>query len=554
MELTTKKRKVDSGKIGPYTFEEFLSRATDFHGYAAPGLVIGGYMVDFAMGCLPEGTLFEALVETGKCLPDAVQLLTPCSTGNGRMKVVNWGLYALSLYDKFTGEGARVHVDPARLKDWPEIEAWLLKRKPKPEQDSGRLMAEIRAAGAGICGAKTIRVSERLLGKHAMEAISLCPACGEAYPSHDGSLCRKCQGEDLYLEEADRAVIRKKPTLTAIPVLDAVGKRALHDMTRIVPGVSKGPAFQAGQEIAVGDICRLQQMGRSRIYVDEAVETGGWWLHENEAVERFAEVMAGQGITYALPPREGKINFLADRHGLLVIDVSRLEGFNLVPNVMCATRQNYTVVEKGKELAGCRALPLYLARTDFEKAMAVLGEVPLFQVLPMRRARVGILVTGTEVFQGLIEDKFAPIIQDKVEKLGCHVVGSSIVPDDRGTIRQSIGRLLESGADLIITTAGLSVDPDDLTLEGLRDAGAKDMLYGAPMLPGAMTLLARIGNTQLMGVPACALLFKTTSFDLLLPRMLAGVPVTRSDLAKMAEGGFCLNCRACTYPNCTFGK
>jgi formylmethanofuran dehydrogenase subunit E len=172
----------------------------------------------------------------------------------------------------------------------------------------------------------------------------------------------------------------------------------------------------------------------------------------------------------------------------------------------------------------------------------------------MRKARVGILVTGTEVFKGLIEDKFIPIIRNKVEKLGCRVVETDIAPDERKAISQSAERLLAAGADLIVTTAGLSVDPDDLTLDGLLDAGAEDFIYGAPILPGAMTMLARIGRTQIIGVPACALFYKKTSFDLLLPRLLAGIKITRLDLAEMADGGFCLNCKSCTFPKCPFGK
>jgi len=445
-------------------------------------------------------------------------------------------------------------VDPDRLDDWPEIRAWFLKLKPKPEQDSERLMAEIRRAGAGICASAPVQVSPRLLGKSHMDAVSLCALCGEAYPAADGSICRKCQGEELYVRGAGGAEYSERPALAAVPVQDAVGRRALHDMTRIVPGMSKGPAFQAGQEITAGDLCRLQQMGRSRVYVDEGDGPGESWLHENDAVEGFAEKMAGEGISYALPPREGKINFAAGRDGLFLLDADLLARFNLVPDVMCAARQNYTVVEKGKEVAGCRAIPLYLGRGHFEKAMSVLGRGPLLRVVPMREARVGILVTGTEVFTGLVEDKFAPIIRNKVEALRCRIAGTELVPDDRGRIASSALRLMEAGADLIITTAGLSVDPDDVTLDGLRDAGARDLLYGAPILPGAMTMIGRIGSAQLMGVPACALYFKTTSFDLLLPRLLAGVEITRLDLARMAEGGFCLGCRTCTFPKCPFGK
>jgi formylmethanofuran dehydrogenase subunit E len=188
------------------------------------------------------------------------------------------------------------------------------------------------------------------------------------------------------------------------------------------------------------------------------------------------------------------------------------------------------------------------------KAMAVLQEGRLFSVLPLRRPRAGILVTGTEVFTGLVEDRFIDIITTKVERLQGQVVKSLIVPDDRQAIRRGVAELLEAGIDLLVTTAGLSVDPDDVTRQGLVEAGATDLRYGAPILPGAMTLLARIGPVQVMGVPACALFFKTTSFDLLLPRLLAGLSPNRRDLAKLGHGALCLECQTCTFPRCPFGK
>ena len=184
----------------------------------------------------------------------------------------------------------------------------------------------------------------------------------------------------------------------------------------------------------------------------------------------------------------------------------------------------------------------------------MLEKGPLFSVHALRSANVGILVTGTEVFRGLIEDKFIPIIRNKVENLGGRVADALIAPDEKPAIQEGIQRLLDAGADLIITTAGLSVDPDDVTRQALIEAGVRAMLYGAPILSGAMTLIARIGSVQVFGVPACALYFKITSLDLLLSRLLAGIKVTRLDLAKMAEGGFCLSCKKCTYPKCPFGK
>lgn len=540
--------------VGQHTFEEFRQKAADFHGYPAPGLLIGAYMVEMAKREMPEGTLFEVIVETGKCLPDAVQLLTLCSTGNNWMRVNNLGRYALSMFDKFTGEGVRVWLDVKKLEAYPETRGWFLKLKPKKDQDSDLLFREIEEAGDTTCSMEKIVIPERFLGHKHMSGIAVCPACGEAYPSTDGGICRACQGEANYISLERRVADRVDPELLAVPVEEAVGKKALHDMTRIVPGEAKGAEFKAGQEITAGDVCRLQQMGRGRVYVEELADPGKEWIHEDEAVEAFAKRMAGDCIEFDLPPHEGKINFRSTCKGLLTVDRAKLEAFNLVPDVMCGTRRGDTVVEEGKNVAGTRAIPLYLSRDNFSKAVAVLGEEPLLNVLPMRSAKVGILVTGTEVFQGLIEDKFVPVITSKVKALGSEIVATSIAPDDRQSIVSSVKELLGAGADLIVTTAGLSVDPDDVTRPALVEAGLEDFVYGAPVLPGAMTLVGRIGDAQVLGVPACALFYKTTSLDLLLPRLLAGQKITRRDLVGLAEGGFCLGCRTCTFPKCPFGK
>jgi formylmethanofuran dehydrogenase subunit E len=295
-------------------------------------------------------------------------------------------------------------------------------------------------------------------------------------------------------------------------------------------------------------------MGKHHVYVEDGKGLGDGWVHENEAALAFAGAMAGNGVAHSEQPREGKINFQAAGGGLLVVNEHRLEIFNRIPGVMCATRKGFSVIRDGQTFAGTRAIPLFLPRADFEKAMQMLCEGPLFEILPLRKAKVGILVTGTEVFRGLVQDRFIPIIRAKTKKYECCVVHAEIVPDDKEAIISGVRNILNAGADLLVTTAGLSVDPDDVTRQGLIEAGAKDMLYGAPILPGAMTLLARIGAVQVIGVPACALYFKTTSFDLLLPLLLAGAPVTRTDLARMGHGAFCLECKSCSFPKCPFGK
>ncbi len=542
--------------IGDYTFPEFKDLAQSFHGYPAPGLLIGGYMVAALKEKMPDGTLYEALVETKKCLPDAVQLLTVCSTGNGWMRVLNLGRYAVSLYDKHTFDGWRASIDMEKLNNFSEIKAWFLKEKTKQEQDTDRLFSEIEEAGDQYLTLVPVHIRRRLQKKKTSEPLGVCPICREAYPKNDGAICRGCRGESPYQSYVHpRAYAESSPALTSVPVENAVGETALHDMTRIGPGKSKGPEFTAGQKIGAGDICRLQQMGRSTIYVAGGnTVDDGQWIHENDAVTAFAGDMAGAEVYYKTPPSEGKINFYARINGLLTIDEHRLISFNTVPNVMCASRQNNILVERDRPFAGCRAIPLYLAADQFQQAMACIHDGPLFNIIPLRSARVGILVTGTEVFSGLIEDKFEPVIRSKVEKLNCTVAHSAVVPDDADLIAESAQSMVEMGIDLIITTAGLSVDPDDQTRVGLIRAGMHHAVYGAPILPGAMTLVGKIGAADIIGVPACALFHQTTSLDLLLPRILAGQEITRTDLANMAVGGFCLNCNTCTFPKCPFGK
>ena len=548
--------------IGAYTFLEFKQLAQNFHGYAAPGLLIGGYMVEKAKALLPEGTLFEAVVESGKCLPDAVQLLTLCSTGNSWMKVQNLGRYAVSLVDKYTGEGFRVSVDTEALKAYPEIYSWFFKKTPKREQDTELLEKQIEEAGDKILKVDSVTVKRRFLGHKPMEGIGTCFLCKEAYPTADGPICRGCQGEAPYVLTGRVVKESFKPAnITIVPVEEAINKKVAHDMTRIEPGQFKGPEFKAGQRISVGDVCRLQQMGRFNVAIqDDEVDSPYDLIHENEVAELFAKRMVGENITYALPPHEGKIDFVAEQDGVLCVDSKRLELFNMVPDIMCASRQDGTLLKEGSRFAGTRAIPLFLDKKYLHQAVEILADKPIFNVKPLRQAKVGILVTGTEIFQGIIEDKFIPIITGKVKNLHCTVVGSRIVPDKLEAMAEAISELRNQGADLLITTGGLSVDPDDVTRIALMEAGLTNVLHGVPVLPGAMSLIGMIPaneenvEMQVLGVPACALYFKTTFFDLILPRVLARCEITRAQLASMGEGGYCMSCQTCTWPKCWFGK
>ncbi len=549
--------------IGPWTHDAFMEQARKFHGYPAPGLIIAGYMVEMARNALPEGILFDAISETGQCLPDAVQLLTPCTVGNGWLRIHNFGLYALSLFDKHSGAGVRVHLDVEKLAPYPEIRAWFLKEKTKAEQDTDKLQQEIREAGQSILTMRPIQLRASALGHKGKGAIARCPLCGEWHPAMYGGICRSCQGESPYeegpgLSFGGTGEALHAPKLTAIAVEDALGQHALHDMTQIIPGKSKDAVFRAGQELHAGDVCRLQRMGRSHVYTQENASSQkhlqDHWIHEDAVVQRFATSMAGEGIVVEGPPKEGKINFKAEANGLLWVDVERLQRFNLIPDIMCTTRHSMSMVRKGTRIAGSRAIPLYLAKEHLIKALATLEEGPLFRIFPMRSARIGILVTGTEVFSGIIQDKFAPIISQKAEALQCTIVKTLFTPDDATQITQAVQQLMTAGADLIITTAGMSVDPDDLTRKGLMDAGLTDIVFGIPVLPGTMTLTGRIGHVQVLGVPACALYYKTTGIDCILPRMLAGQKITRLDMASLGHGGLCMECKNCQYPKCPFGR
>jgi formylmethanofuran dehydrogenase subunit E len=296
-------------------------------------------------------------------------------------------------------------------------------------------------------------------------------------------------------------------------------------------------------------------------------------LHENEAAEKLAGRMGGANIS-PNAPEMGRVAFKADVEGLFSLDVGRLTALNMNDKIMCAARQDGTFVAPGSSVAVVRIIPLFLEKSAYEKTLSQL-ERPLFSVLPLRKARVGVLVTGTEVFNGLVEDKFIPRITAKVEQYACNVVKAVIAPDDMAAIGRGIEEIRAAGADLLVVTGGLSVDPGDLTRAALLSAGLRDALYGAPVLPGSMILVGRMGKAgeeehlagtddsirqpmagemQVVGVPAGALYHKTTLFDALLPRLLAGRTISRPELARMGDGGLCMNCKICAWPKCFFMK
>lgn len=337
-----------------------------------------------------------------------------------------------------------------------------------------------------------------------------------------------------------------------IPVDEAVGMVLPHDITEInkVGGI-KGRAFKKGHIIGTEDIPRLKDLGKENIYV---LELGPDEIHENEAARLLATALAGDGTSISGEPVEGKLNIVADTTGLLRIDSEALYRFNMLGEVMCATLHNNTPVKKGLQVGATRLIPLVGDRELVNKACEIAhnaGKIISVSVLPSRKA--GLVITGSEVFHGRIKDAFEPVLREKLTALGSEVIEVRFAPDNVQTIADEIKYCLEKGAELIITSGGMSVDPDDVTRQGIKKAGATGIVYGTPVLPGAMFLVGHIGKTPVLGLPACGMFHRTTVFDLILPRVLLGEKIGREELAGMGHGGLCRQCKSCTYPICDFG-
>lgn len=336
-----------------------------------------------------------------------------------------------------------------------------------------------------------------------------------------------------------------------VRVEEAVGMVLCHDITKIVPGGYKGPAFRKGHVISEEDIPALLDLGKENIYIWECGEDQ---LHENEAALRIAGASAGEGIRIT-EPVEGKVNFIAKRRGLLKILVDGLNRVNEIDEVILSTRHSNQVVDEGMLLAGTRVIPLVIKKEKIERVEEICRATgPLLEVRELKPLAAGVITTGNEVYHGRVTDRFTPVIKEKLSAFGCRVMHHVTLPDDAGRITEEIKIMADRGAEIIITTGGMSVDPDDVTPAGVRAAGAEIITYGAPILPGAMFLLAYLGAIPVMGLPACVMYFKATVFDLVLPRVLAGERITRKDLAAMGHGGLCLGCAQCRFPDCSFGK
>ncbi len=347
---------------------------------------------------------------------------------------------------------------------------------------------------------------------------------------------------------------------TCVKTEKAVGMVLSHDVTMIKPGEFKGARFKKGHVIKEADVPVLLSMGKEHIY---SLELEDGELHEDEASQRIARAVAGDHIDLQ-GPSEGKIDFVARHPGLLKVNVPALARVNAVSKVIMATQHNDTPVQAQEKLAGTRVIPLVVPEEIVDSVEEIAQKTgPIVFVKSYQKMEVGVLVTGKEVYEGEVEDAFYPMLKEKALKFNLPAPRIDYAPDDAAEISQKICDYVEEDVDLIVVTGGMSVDPDDVTPRGIRMSGAQIVKYGAPVLPGAMFLMAyhEGGNGKqhqkkipITGLPACGMFFKTTVFDLVFPRILAGEEITEHDIARLGHGGLCLQCDNCSYPDCSFGK
>ncbi len=339
--------------------------------------------------------------------------------------------------------------------------------------------------------------------------------------------------------------------LKKVKLDEAVGMTLGHDVTKVIPGKFKGPAFRRGHIIRQEDIPELLNIGKEHIYIIEEEEGE---VHEEEAALRIAKAVADPGLA-TTSPKEGSVNIKSSILGLLKINKPLLKEINSIPEISLATMHDNSVCQPDTVVAGTKIIPLYVPEAKLnivEELCQKNGYV--IKVIPFKNRKVGVVITGNEIFKGRIKDKFGDYIKGKVEPLGSSINHQTIVPDDEELIAQAVLEMRSKGSEVIVVCGGLSVDPDDISVEGVERSGAKIISYGAPVMPGAMFLFAMLDKIPILGAPAAVIFNETTIIDIILPRVLAGEPVSREDIVDLGHGGLCLDCAACTYPICPFCK
>ncbi len=338
--------------------------------------------------------------------------------------------------------------------------------------------------------------------------------------------------------------------LQTVEVQNSVGKMICHDITKVTRGEFKDAIFRKGHIVQPDDIPVLLKIGKENLYIME-LDSGD--IHEDIAGIRLGTAVAGNGI-YWRGPKESKVSLYAEYDGLLKINVDALEAINDLPDVILSTLHNNSVVKKDDLLAGTKVIPLVVPEETVAAAENICREAGwVTEVVPFKSLKAGLVITGNEVYKQRIRDGFGPVIKEKMQVFGQDVLRIDYAPDDCEDISSKIKKMVDDGAGLVMVTGGMSVDPDDVTPKAISLTGAEVIRYGAPVMPGAMFMLAYLNNVPVMGVPACGMFFKTTIVDILLPRILVGERLTKRDITLLGHGGLCRGCETCRFPNCTFG-
>ncbi|KAF5077747.1 putative molybdopterin binding domain protein [anaerobic digester metagenome] len=336
-----------------------------------------------------------------------------------------------------------------------------------------------------------------------------------------------------------------------VKITEAVGHVLCHDMTQIIRGEKKGPVFRKGHVLRAEDIPVLLSIGKEHLYV---WEKKAGMIHEDEAAEMLYHLCKGDNMN-ASEIKEGKIELLAASDGVLKINLDKMNQINALGDIMIASRHGNFPVKAGDTIAGTRVIPLVIEEQKMNQAKAICEGEPIFEIRQYVHKKVGIVTTGSEVYHGRIKDTFTPVIAEKLAEFDAEIIGHVISDDQHEMITQSIISLIDQGADMIICTGGMSVDPDDRTPLAIKNTGARMITYGAPVLPGAMFLLAYYDKTiPIMGLPGCVMYARRTIFDLVLSRIMTDEKLHICDFTTMGQGGLCLSCDICTFPNCGFGK
>ncbi len=336
-----------------------------------------------------------------------------------------------------------------------------------------------------------------------------------------------------------------------IRVEDAVGEALCHDVTAIFPDGQKGPLFKRGHVIRSEDVDKLLDIGKYHVFV---WEEGADEVHEEDAALLITHAISGANISFS-GPVEGKCQLFSQIDGLFKVNSEGLKRINRVPDFTIPSLPTNTPVSEGLRLAGARIVPLVTARSNVDEAVRLAVEyAPIFEVKPYTGIKAGIIITGSEIFYGRIQDAFEPILREKLSALQATVLGAVKCPDDLAAIADALAGFIAQNADIVLFTGGMSVDPDDLTPTAIRESGAAMLGRGVAMQPGNMLTMGYLQNTLLIGVPGASLHSRTTSLDLFLPRVCAGERISDEDMKDLGEGGFCLNCKVCHYPICYFGR